>query len=218
MKFRFQWNAPIRISPHNPDIVYVTSQVVHRSMDRGRTWDVISPDLSRERPAVPEGVGDFRTPALTDMPRRGVICAVGPSPLDVNVIWAGTDDGLIHVTRDGGRNWQDVTPPDLPQTAYIGCIEADRHDPGRTVRCFFEYEALTPGYGWCVHPYAGAGDPLPPFPGAPYALPLQEAGAGLLQTLWERLNGENRIALALKLIAPQSGTAELHLINQYRRA
>jgi hypothetical protein len=89
------------------------TNVLWKTTTGGQQWEIISPDLSRERPAVPESIGDFRTPDLDTMPRRGVIYAVGPSPRDVNLIWAGTDDGLIHVTRDGGKTWSNVTPPAL---------------------------------------------------------------------------------------------------------
>lgn len=102
--------------------------------------------------------------------------------------------------------------------AWLALLKADPHDPARTVRAFYEYDALVPGYGWCIHTYAGAGEPLPPFAGEPYALPLEASGSDLLSAMWERLDRENRIALALKIITPETGEAELYLVNQYRPA
>src|SRR5262249_19255951 len=94
----------------------------------GHTWEVISPDLSRESFEVPASIGVYRTDAMAKMPRRGVIYAVGPSYLDVNTIWAGTDDGLIHVTRDGGKNWANVTPPDMTAWSKVAQLDAGRFD------------------------------------------------------------------------------------------
>src|SRR5207249_153744 len=91
-------------------------------------WEIISPDLSREHPDIPEAVGDFRTADLEKMPRRGVIYAVAPSPRDVQVIWAGTDDGLVHVTRDAARTWKNVTPPALRAWDKVSQIDAGHAD------------------------------------------------------------------------------------------
>ncbi len=93
------------------------------------SWEIISPDLSREKPEVPECVGVFRTPQMANQPRRGVIYTVAPSYKDINVIWAGTDDGLIHVTQDGGKNWKNVTPPAITSWSKISLIDAGRFDP-----------------------------------------------------------------------------------------
>jgi hypothetical protein len=108
-------------------LLFATS-VLWKTTTGGQQWEIISPDLSRERPAVPESVGDFRSPDLDTMPRRGVIYAVGPSPRDVNLIWAGTDDGLIHVTRDGGKTWSDVTPPALRPWDKVSQLVAGHFD------------------------------------------------------------------------------------------
>jgi hypothetical protein len=91
-------------------------------------WEVISPDLSREKPEVPESIGVFRKPEMATQPRRGVIYAVAPSPLDINRIWAGTDDGLVHVTKDGGKTWKNVTPPGLSSWSKISQIDAGHSD------------------------------------------------------------------------------------------
>ena len=104
------------------------TNVLWKTTSGGQDWEVVSPDLSRERPEVPESIGDFRTGDLETMPRRGVIYAVGPSPLDVDTIWAGTDDGLVHVTRDGGKSWKDVTPPELRAWDKVSQIDAGHFD------------------------------------------------------------------------------------------
>jgi hypothetical protein len=104
------------------------TNVLWKTMDGGNNWEKISPDLSREQPEVPQNIGAFRTPELTTMPRRGVIYAVGPSPLDDNLIWAGTDDGLVHLTQDGGKTWKNVTPPILRSWDKISQIDAGHFD------------------------------------------------------------------------------------------
>ncbi|MDX1409766.1 MAG: glycoside hydrolase, partial [Saprospiraceae bacterium] len=87
-------------------------------------WQIISPDLTRPHPEVPESIGDFRTPGLESMRRRAVIYAVDGSPLDEKIIWAGTDDGLVHVTRNGGASWHDVTPPELKSWDKVSQVDA----------------------------------------------------------------------------------------------
>jgi len=123
-KYRVLRTAPVLFSPVDPHTLYFAMNVLFRTTNGGDGWDIISPDLSRERPSVPRCVGVF-TPADSErQPRRGVIYTVAPSPLDINVIWAGTDDGLIQVTRDGGKTWTDVTPPDLTSWSKVSLIDA----------------------------------------------------------------------------------------------
>ena len=98
-KYRILRTMPLLFHPAEPTMLLFATNVLWKTTSGGQDWEIISPDLSRERPAVPESVGDFRTTDLETMPRRGVIYAVGASALDVNIIWAGTDDGLVHVTR-----------------------------------------------------------------------------------------------------------------------
>ena len=100
---RFLRTAPVVLSTVDPHALFFAGNVLFKTTTGGMSWEVISPDLSREKPEVPESVGVFRTPQLANQPRRGVIYTVAPSYKDVNVIWAGTDDGLIHVTQDGGK-------------------------------------------------------------------------------------------------------------------
>ena len=127
-KYRILRTAPLLFHPADPHVLLFATNVLWKTTTGGDSWDIISPDLSRERPAVPESVGDFRTPDLDAMPRRGVIYAVGPSPTNVNLIWAGTDDGLIHVTSDGGRSWRDVTPPALRPWDKVSQLAAGHFD------------------------------------------------------------------------------------------
>ncbi|HEX5604669.1 MAG TPA: hypothetical protein VFX63_19045, partial [Pyrinomonadaceae bacterium] len=127
-KYRFLRTAPILFSPADPRVLYLAGNVLFKTMNGGSSWDIISPDLSREKPEVPQSIGVFRRPEMATQPRRGVIYAVAPSPKDVNVIWAGTDDGLIHVTKDGGKNWKNVTPPAIDSWSKISQIDAGHFD------------------------------------------------------------------------------------------
>ncbi len=132
-KYRTLRTAPVLFSPADPHVLFFAGNVLFRTTTGGKSWDVISPDLSREAPEVPPSVGVYRKPevekALKEN-RRGVIYAMAPSPIDVNLIWAGTDDGLIHVTRDGGKTWANVTPPALTSWSKVSMLEASRFDAG----------------------------------------------------------------------------------------
>jgi photosystem II stability/assembly factor-like uncharacterized protein len=127
-KYRFLRTAPLIFSPVDQRSLYLGSNVLFKTTDGGQRWSVISPDLSRPAPEVPASIGVYRTPALARMPRRGVIYTVAPSYQDAQVIWAGTDDGLIHVTSDGGKTWKDVTPTDLTAWSKVSIIDAGRFD------------------------------------------------------------------------------------------
>ena len=129
LPYRFQWTFPIVLSPHDPDVLYVTSQFVHRTTDEGQTWETISPDLTRNDP---EKMGPSGGPITTDSNSMDYYCTIfafAESPVQPGVLWAGSDDGLIHVSRDNGENWTDVTPPDLPTWSLISVIDASPHDP-----------------------------------------------------------------------------------------
>lgn len=127
-KYRFLRTAPILFSPADPRVLFLAGNVLFKTMNSGSSWEIISPDLSREKPEVPASIGVFRSPEMATQPRRGVIYALAPSPLDVNVIWAGTDDGLIHITKDGGKNWKNVTPPAIDSWSKISQIDASHSD------------------------------------------------------------------------------------------
>ncbi len=127
-KYRILRTMPLLFHPADPKTLIFATNVLWKTTTGGHSWEIISPDLSREQPDVPESVGIYRTPEMKTMPRRGVIYAVSPSPRDVNVIWAGTDDGLVHVTRDGGKTWTNVTPPELRAWDKVSQIDAGHFD------------------------------------------------------------------------------------------
>lgn len=127
-QYRVLRTMPLLFHPANPKMLLFATNVLWKTLDGGNNWEKISPDLSREQPEVPQSIGAFRTPELTTMNRRGVIYAVGPSTLDTNLIWAGTDDGLVHLTQDGGKTWKNVTPPSLRSWDKISQIDAGHFD------------------------------------------------------------------------------------------
>jgi photosystem II stability/assembly factor-like uncharacterized protein len=127
-KYRWLRTAPVIFSPVDKRTLYFAGNVLFKTTTGGRSWEIISPDLSRDKWDVPENIGIYRTPEMASMPRRGVIYTIAPSYKDINTIWAGTDDGLIHVTRNGGRIWQNVTPPQLRSWAKVSLIDAGRFD------------------------------------------------------------------------------------------
>jgi photosystem II stability/assembly factor-like uncharacterized protein len=127
-KYRTLRTMPLLFHPADPKTLFFATNVLWKTTTGGYNWEIISPDLSREQPDVPESIGVYRTPEMKTMARRGVIYAVSPSPLDVNVIWAGTDDGLVHVTRDAGQTWTNVTPPELRAWDKVSQIDAGHFD------------------------------------------------------------------------------------------
>src|SRR5271157_1097168 len=130
--YRHLRTAPLLFSPVDPHVLYLGTQVVLKTVNGGRSWDAISPDLSRETYEVPPSVASYAEDAKKEATRRGVVYAIGPSRLNVNVLWAGTDDGLIHVTRDGGKTWKNVTPPALTPWSKVSQLDASHFDD-RTV-------------------------------------------------------------------------------------
>ena len=126
--YRFLRTAPVLFSPVDPHVLYYAGNVLFKTTTGGKSWQVISPDLSREKNSVPPSIGIYRDPSMESMPRRGVIYTVAPSFKNVNTIWAGTDDGLIHLTRDGGRKWTNVTPPELTSWSKVSLMEASHYD------------------------------------------------------------------------------------------
>lgn len=128
-KYRFIRTAPVLFSPIDSKTLYFAGNVLFKTQNGGNSWQVISPDLTRERyDEIPESIGVYRSDDLKKMPRRGVIYAVAPSPKDINTIWAGTDDGLIHLTKDGGKTWQNVTPPQLKPWSKVSQLDASHFD------------------------------------------------------------------------------------------
>lgn len=127
-KYRFLRTAPVLFSPIDKKTLYYAGNVLFKTTTGGQSWQVISPDLSRESWEIPINVGIYRHEDLKKMPRRGVIYTVAPSPVNIGVIWCGTDDGLIHKTTDGGKTWVNVTPPQVTSWSKISMIEASHFD------------------------------------------------------------------------------------------
>jgi photosystem II stability/assembly factor-like uncharacterized protein len=126
--YRVLRTEPIVFSPVNPHILYFASNTLWKTMDSGQSWQQISPDLTRPTFEVPASVGKFRNEETAKPTPRGVIYAVAPSPLDINRIWAGTDDGRIHLTLDGGKKWNEITPPNMTAFQKVSIIEASHFD------------------------------------------------------------------------------------------
>jgi len=127
-KYRFIRTAPVLFSPIDPKTLYFAGNVLFRTRDGGNSWDLMSPDLTRETYDIPASVGVYANEKMKTMPRRGVIYTVAPSFRDSSTIWCGTDDGLIHVTRNGGKNWTDVTPPAITSWSKVSLMEASHSD------------------------------------------------------------------------------------------
>jgi len=130
MKYRFQWNFPIQYSRHNPDRLYALSNHVHVTENEGQTWKVISPDLTRNDSLKLVTSGGPITKDNTGVEYYCTLFAITESVLKEGIIWVGSDDGLIHVTKNNGDDWQNVTPPTLPEWTMINCLEADPHMEG----------------------------------------------------------------------------------------
>jgi photosystem II stability/assembly factor-like uncharacterized protein len=130
LRYRFQWTSPILISPHDPKAVYHAGNILFRTRDGGQTWQAMSPDLTRNDKSKQLWSGGPLTGDNTGVEFYSTIFSVAESPLEKGVVWTGSDDGLVHVTRDDGENWQDVTPPGLPEWGTVAGIEASRWDTG----------------------------------------------------------------------------------------
>ena len=127
-KYRFVRTAPVLFNPIDKKTLYYAGNTLFKTTNGGHSWQVISPDLTRETYDIPSSVGIYTTNEMKTMPRRGVIYTVAPSYQDVNTIWCGTDDGLIHVTRDGGKTWKNVTPPEITSWSKVSLMDASHFD------------------------------------------------------------------------------------------
>ena len=128
MKYRFQWNFPVHFSKHNPKKLYTFSNHVHLSENEGQSWKIISPDLTRNAPEKLKSSGGPITQDNTGVEYYCTIFAANESPLKEGLIWIGSDDGLIHLTRNGGNNWENITPPMMPKWLMINSIEPSPSD------------------------------------------------------------------------------------------
>jgi photosystem II stability/assembly factor-like uncharacterized protein len=139
MKYRVQWNAPIKISPHNPDVVYTTSQHVHRTRNGGLDWEVISRDLTRnDKTKQNYSGGEGITRDMSGVEVYGTVFAFEESPHRAGLLWAGSDDGLVHISRDNGKTWDNITPAGMPE-GCVNVIDLSAHDPGRAHIAVYRY-------------------------------------------------------------------------------
>ena len=166
LKYRFGWTFPIRFSPHDPNVLYTGGNRVFRSTDEGQSWEPISPDLTR---AAADKLGPSGGPITLDTSGAEHYCtlyALAESPHEPGVLWAGSDDGLVHLSRDGGRSWRDVTPPDLPEWSFVRTVEPSPHAPGTLYLAATRYKLDDPApylyrtadYGGSWQAITGSGD------------------------------------------------------------
>ena len=130
MKYRFQWNFPIFFSPHSANKIYTASNHLHVSTDEGQSWQIISPDLTRNEPDKLKSSGGPITQDNTGVEYYCTIFAAAESPIEEGLLWVGSDDGLVHVSRDGGENWSNVTPNNAPKYLMINSVDPDPRDAG----------------------------------------------------------------------------------------
>ncbi|WP_298526815.1 glycosyl hydrolase [uncultured Christiangramia sp.] len=130
LKYRFQWNFPIFFSPHDPDKLYTASNHLHMTTNEGESWEEISPDLTRNDKSKQKSSGGPITQDNTSVEYYSTIFAAAESPLKEGLLWTGSDDGLVHVSRDGGKNWENVTPKGMPEWMMINSIEPSVFDEG----------------------------------------------------------------------------------------
>ena len=129
-RYRFQWNFPLFFSPHKPYALYAGANVLFRSTNNGTSWEIISPDLTRNDKSRMGASGGPITKDNTGVEYYGTIFAALESPHEPGVLWTGSDDGLIHVSQDNGKNWKNVTPKDMPQWIQVNSIEAHPFEKG----------------------------------------------------------------------------------------
>ncbi|MBP6514067.1 MAG: hypothetical protein KA224_02735, partial [Steroidobacteraceae bacterium] len=129
-KYRFQWTAPVADSPHDPKLLYHGANVLFRSSDRGATWTAISPDLTRNDRSKQQWSGGPITGDITGVEYYDTIFSIAESPVAAGQIWVGTDDGLVQLTRDGGKSWSNVTPKKLPEWGTVEAVEPSSRDAG----------------------------------------------------------------------------------------
>ena len=139
LKYRFQRVSPIHVSPHDPKVIYHTSQYVHRTTDEGKTWEIISPDLTAFEADKQVISGSPITRDITGEEFYSTIYAIRESPLQAGVIWVGSNDGPVHVTRDGGTTWDEVTPRNLPPGGRVDAVEPSPHDPAKAYVAVLRY-------------------------------------------------------------------------------
>ena len=140
LKHRFQWTAPIVVSPHDPETIYYGGEGVFKTTDGGHRWEAISPDLTRNDKSKQQPSGGAITIDDTGTEYYDTVFSIAPSLLARGLIWVGTDDGLIQLTRDEGKNWANVTPKDLPEWSRVSLVEASPHDAGTAYVAFDRHQ------------------------------------------------------------------------------
>ncbi|MEM1134640.1 MAG: glycosyl hydrolase [Bacteroidota bacterium] len=139
LKYRWQWNYPVLISKHNSDEIYQASNYVHRSTNQGQSWERISTDLTTGKAAKMGIPGGPVQHDGTGVEVYSTIFALEESPHEAGVLWAGSDDGLVHITKDGGKTWENITPPEMPQEGTVNKIELSTHEAGRAFMAVQRY-------------------------------------------------------------------------------
>ncbi len=139
LKFRFQRVAPIHVSPHNPGVVYHTSQYVHKTIDEGETWEIISPDLTAFEPDKQVISGSPITRDITGEEFYSTIYSIQESKIKEGLIWVGANDGPVHLTKNGGKDWTKVTPK-MPTGGRVDCVEPSVHDAGKAYVSVLRYQ------------------------------------------------------------------------------
>lgn len=129
-RYRFQWNFPIFFSPHDPNKIYAASQHLHVTTNEGQSWETISPDLTTNDSTKQKSSGGPITKDNTSVEYYCTIFAAIESPYEKDLLWTGSDDGLIHISKDGGKNWENVTPPSMPKWMMINSLDADPFTKG----------------------------------------------------------------------------------------
>ena len=140
LKYRFQRVSPIHLSPHNPKVIYHTSQYVHKTTNEGKTWEIISPDLTAFEADKQVISGSPITRDITGEEFYSTIYAIKESPIQEGLIWVGANDGPIHLTKDGGKSWTNVTPKNLPPGGRVDAVEPSPHNPAKAYASVLLYQ------------------------------------------------------------------------------
>ena len=158
---RWQWTFPIVFSPLEPNTLYTASQHVWRTTDDGQSWEKISPDLTLADPETLGPTGGLITMDMNGPEIYATVFALVPSAHDAQTLWAGSDDGLVHITRDGGRSWQNITPKDMPKFTRVSIIDESRHRPGTAYVAGNRYQVDDRApYVWKTHDYGQTWTPI----------------------------------------------------------
>ena len=166
LEVRFPWTYPILFSPHDSGVLYTAGNLVFKSTDQGQSWDPISPDLTRNDPEKLAASGGPITKDTSGAEHYCTVATLRECSIEPGVLWAGSDDGLVHVSRDGGENWTDVTPSDLPEWSFVRTVEPSPHQAGRVYLAATRYKLddntpylyRTDDYGETWVPITGDGD------------------------------------------------------------